>query len=106
MPSRILEFFEIFRNEARHPCEGVCLIIVNSFVPSGLDAKMLHCDLTASIEITDVYKLAGHTPYSARPARTIFKSYYRTDSKAGTQTSLVLNNTDVMDSGFHRNDTF
>ncbi|MCF7810864.1 hypothetical protein K9N50_07735 [bacterium] len=34
--------------------------LVNSAVPSGLDATKLHCDLTASIVITDVYKLEGH----------------------------------------------
>lgn len=39
--------------------------MVNSAVPSGLEVTKLHCDLTTSIVITDVYKLAGQIRYTA-----------------------------------------
>ena len=50
-----------------------------SAVPSGLAETKSQCDLTAYIEITEGYKLAGHTPCGARPARTDVHNYSRTD---------------------------
>ncbi|MCF7811748.1 hypothetical protein K9N50_12260 [bacterium] len=39
---------------------SACPIIVNSSVPSGLDAIKSQCDLTVSAYISYIYKLPGH----------------------------------------------
>ncbi|MCF7811289.1 hypothetical protein K9N50_09920 [bacterium] len=54
-------------------CLRVCPIIANLVVPSGLAATKSQCDLTVSAEISNVYKLAGHMPYGARPAKTTIR---------------------------------
>ncbi|MCF7809751.1 hypothetical protein K9N50_02045 [bacterium] len=51
---------KISGKQARHPFKGVCPIIANLVVPSGLAATKSQCDLTVSAEISNVYKLAGH----------------------------------------------